>query len=52
MEEKCKDKRVLKEHVVASFAEFHEALEDMEKQLGVPLYGQTLYRGRRRLGGA
>ena len=50
MEESCKAKRVLKKHVVASFAEFHEALEDMEKQLGVPLYGQTLYREQEKAG--
>jgi hypothetical protein len=42
--------KVLKEHVVGSFAEFHEALEDMQKQLGVRLYGQTLYRGQEQAG--
>lgn len=46
MEESCKEKRVLTEHVVASFAEFHEALEMIEKEIGVRLYGQTLYRGQ------
>lgn len=49
-----KDKRVLQECEVASFAEFHKALEDIEKELkkqlkygqSLSLYGQTLYRGQ------
>jgi hypothetical protein len=42
--------KVLKEKVIGSFAEFHEALEEMQKQLGVRLYGQTLYRGQEKAG--
>jgi hypothetical protein len=38
--------KVLKEYKIASFANFHKVLEDVEKQLSRALYGQVLYRGQ------
>jgi len=40
------DERGWQEYEVASFAEFHKVLEDVETQLPRALYGQVLYRGQ------
>ena len=42
--------KVLKEYKIASFANFHKVLEDVEKQLPRALYGQVLYRGQAKAG--